>query len=367
LNEVLQLNGQHAQPLPRVEVICYCGRLAGRLGHPNQALTLFAAGLHALEVDDFRHVSVSVFNAFDAELLATAYQAAQAALPPEECAAAQAAGQALSLEQAINLAFSAIHLPPRMVNTSRPAELQIFTFGALRVLRKNHELSAEDWVYSKTRELLLYLLHVESASKEQIGAALWPDASEQQLKQNFRMAIYHLRRALGRPEWITFRGGRYAFNRSLDYWHDGAAFGAALAQAASASDNRAAHLQQAVDLYQGDLALESLDTELLLIQREQLRQQALNAMLELGQLQLAAEAFPAAAASYRRAIDLDPYLETAHRGLMGSLAQQGERGAALAHFHALEKLLHRDLHAAPDPATRALADMIKQSDGRDRL
>ncbi len=172
---------------------------------------------------------------------------------------------------------------------------------------------------------------------------------------------------LGRAEWITFIGGRYAFNRTLEYWHDEAAFTAALAQAAHDPAQRATYLQQAADLYHGDLALESLDSEVLLVRREQMRQQAMNALLELGALHLAAGMFSAAADTYRRAITLDSYLEAAHRGLLRALAHQNERGLALAHYQSLQSLLHHDLGVDPDHATRALAVAINRGDPPDRL
>jgi DNA-binding SARP family transcriptional activator len=226
------------------------------------------------------------------------------------------------------------------------------------VLRHGRELAAEDWVYGKTRELLLYLLHVDSADKETIGAALWPDASERQLKHNFRTAIYHLRRALGDAEWITFQAGRYAFNRARQYWLDVEAFRDALAQAEREPARRAEHLQRAAELYRGDLALEALESEVLIVRREQLRQQAIDALIALGALRLEGGMLSAAADAYRRAIALDSYLEAAHRGLLRSLARQGERGAALAHYQALAGLLGRDLGIQPAPATRALAEAI---------
>ena len=354
LSESLQIYTRTGRT-PRVAAaIYYCAKLVARLGHPAQSVALWAAALQAAGEADFSYVGGP-----EGERLTAAFAAAQAALAPAARVAALTEGRALSLEQATSLALSAIHLPPRLERAAPPA-LALFTFGALRVLRHGHELAADDWVYTKTRELLLYLLHIEAASKEQIGAALWPNASPQQVRQNFRVAIYHLRRALGGADWITFVGGRYAFNRALGAWHDGAAFADALAQAARDPARRAEHLQRAADLYAGDLALEGLESDALLVRREQLRQQALDALLRLGALRLAAAAFPAAADAFRRALALDNYLEAAHRGLLRALALGGDRGAALAHFHELEALLRHDLAAEPDPVTRALANAIKR-------
>jgi DNA-binding SARP family transcriptional activator len=361
LSESLRIYVRSGRTTRIVAGVYYCANLLARLGYPAQAVALFAAGLQAVPAADFGYVGGP-----EADHLAAAFAAAQAALPPAECAAALAAGRALSLQQAVGLALSAIHLPAHAEGLPA-AELHIFTFGGLRVLRRGRELGPEEWVYGKTRELLLYLLHVEAASKEQIGAALWPEATPQQVRQNFRVAIYHLRRALGGADWIAFVGGRYAFNRALDYWHDEAAFAAAIAQAAHDPAHRAGHLQRAAELYAGDLALESLDSEALLVRREQLRQQAVDALLELGALRLAAATLPAAVAAYRRAIALDGYLEASHRGLLRALARQGERGAALAHYQALHATLRRDLAVEPDPATRALAEAIERGDAPEQI
>src|SRR6185295_15264396 len=156
---------------------------------------------------------------------------------------AVADAQALTLVQAAEMARSAVYLPQRPLYAEPPPELHIFLFGQLRVLRDGRELTGDDWVYSKTRDLLMFLLLVDSADKTEIGAALWPDASAAQLKQSFRVAIYHLRRALGRAEWITFTGGRYAFNRALRAWVDVAAFERAAEQAGGDPAQRTKHLR----------------------------------------------------------------------------------------------------------------------------
>jgi DNA-binding SARP family transcriptional activator len=123
---------------------------------------------------------------------------------------------------------------------------------------------------------------------------------------------------------------------------------------------RAAQLQRATDLYQSDLDLEGLESEALVARREQLRQQALAALLELGGLHLAAGAL-AAAAAYRRAVALDGYLEPAHRGLMRALVAQGAQGAALAHYQSLAARLQHELGLAPDEETQAMAESIRQA------
>ena len=59
----------------------------------------------------------------------------------------------------------------------------------------------------RPRELLLFLLlHPEGASKEQVGVALWPDASASQLRNSFHVTLHRLRKVLGDPSLVQLSG-----------------------------------------------------------------------------------------------------------------------------------------------------------------
>jgi predicted ATPase/DNA-binding SARP family transcriptional activator len=353
LSAALRLHLTLDRPMRIAVVVLFCAELALRRGHPAHATSLFVAGLRALAAEDFSQLGN------ESAALDLAVRAAQAALDVAEHALAVADGQALTLAQAADLALSTVFLPQRPLPAAPAPELQIFLLGQLRVQRDGRELGGDDWVYAKTKDLLLFLLLVESADKAEIGAALWPDASAEQLKQNFRVAIYHLRRALGRTEWITFASGRYAFNRTLAAWIDVVAFERAVEQARSDPAQRPKQLRTAAALYTGDLARGDLASDLLPLRREQLHQQALEVMLALGALHEDRSQPGLAAETYRRALALDSYSEAAHRGLMRSLARQGEGGAALVHYDRCVELLAQELGLAPMPETALLAAQIK--------
>jgi DNA-binding SARP family transcriptional activator len=78
---------------------------------------------------------------------------------------------------------------------------------------------------AKPRELLLYLLcHPAGRTRDQIGRALWRDASPAQVKNTFHVTLHRLRRLLGRPEWIVFGEGRYRVNPRFAVEFDGRQF-----------------------------------------------------------------------------------------------------------------------------------------------
>ncbi len=242
-------------------------------------------------------------------------------------------------------------------------QLTIFTLGAGQVFRDGRALTMNDWTYGKARELLFYLVCHPSRSKEQIGLALWPDVSDAQLRNNFRVVLYHLRQALGRAEWIHFKDGSYGFNRSLPCWIDCQAFESrvAAARAALDADQAILDLQEAIALYREEF-LTDLAVDWPVLHREELRRLYQGALLLLGKLLLAADRYAEAEPIYQRALDQDSYLEAAHRGMMRCLVHLGERGQALRHYDALVTLLAQDLGSQPARETVALGARLRRGE-----
>src|SRR5262249_32628515 len=102
--------------------------------------------------------------------------------------------------------------------------LRVLALGPARVFIGQRSLAPADWTYAKAKELLFYLLTRGPAGKAQIGLDLWPNASPGQLRASFHSVLHHLRRALGRPDWIIHTGGEYAVNRALPLEYDVWAF-----------------------------------------------------------------------------------------------------------------------------------------------
>jgi predicted ATPase/DNA-binding SARP family transcriptional activator len=248
-------------------------------------------------------------------------------------------------------------------STSPPLTVRALTVRALgtAVVRVGDvELTAADWGYAKPRELLFLLVTSPPQTREQLGGALWPDLSRQQLGNALHTALRELRRALGDPTWVVYSGGRYAFNRGLRHDCDVDTFESALAAASRARPASAAlpDLQRAVAAYGGDFLAGMASGEWAHTRRDELRRRFETALLVTGRLHAAAGRYEASVTAFRRAIEHEPLNEAAHRELMTCWAQLGETARAVRHYTELMALLADQVGVRPAAETTALYERL---------
>jgi predicted ATPase/DNA-binding SARP family transcriptional activator len=301
----------------------------------------------------------------DEQTLATAWAAGRL-LSPRDARDAESAVTPAASAGANESAAPAEQRPAPDMAARLSVLLRIFALGDARVYRQNKLVDASQWTYSRSRELLYFLLCCGSATKEQIGLALWPDSDSDQLRTQLHPVLHHLRHALGGPEWVVFERGRYRFNRTLGHAFDVETFERLLERATHSQtddpEQAILHLEQALKLYRGDFLAGAHESEWLERKREELRRRRTDALLALGQLRFETAAYARAAQAYQQLIAADPYQERAHRELMRCLARLGERGQALRTFERLAGLLRRELGAEPAPETATLAARIRSGE-----
>jgi DNA-binding SARP family transcriptional activator len=197
-------------------------------------------------------------------------------------------------------------------------------------------------------------------SRGQVGAALWPDLSRQQLGNALHTALRELRRALGDASWVVYSGGRYSVNRSRVVDCDVDTFESALAAASKARPRAAAlpDLQRATATYQGDFLAGASFGEWASVRRDELRRRFESALLVSGRLHAAAGRHQMAAAAFRRAVEHEPLNETAHRELMTSWSALGEVARAARHYEELSVLLRSTVGVAPSSETTAVYERL---------
>lgn len=266
--------------------------------------------------------------------------------------------------------------------------LSVSALGPVQIV--NVPDNADAWHYLDSLELLLYLLcnttwsqtkssrstDLYGKTKEQIGQALWTDASPAQLTSNLKARLFDIRRSLGGRDWILFENEQYKFNYSLPCSFDVNDFTAQLAQAERvlrAGDHAQAieQLRRALILYRGDFMndyrkrrtaqRESAgdDIEWYMQKRYELQAMQHGALEKLGELLMEQQQYEQAAAVYRNLVSLDEYDDGAHRLLLTALALEGKRSQALQHYR---ELIARRSDTPPEPELAALAEQIKRGE-----
>ena len=248
------------------------------------------------------------------------------------------------------------------VSAAGPA-LRVVSLGAVRVERHDVPVPLAEWKYAKARELLfLLLLHPDGRTRDQIGVALWPEVSADQLRTNLHPVLHHLRRVLGGPEWIVHEAGVYRFDRARDYRFDVDELEALTRSAGSMKSDRnavTAGLARLIELYQGDLLEQDPPAgDWHLDRQDALRRRYLDTLATFGNAGMALGLWRDAEDAWRRLIARDNLNEVAYRMLMRCYEQLGERREALRVYERLVAVLRDELDAEPDPETLAVMDRM---------
>jgi len=236
--------------------------------------------------------------------------------------------------------------------------LEISALGAELVKREGETITAPEWTKQKTvRELFFYLLsQPEGASREEICLVFWPDSQPEQLKKQFKNALYRLRRAVGKDAVLYHQPTRlYHFNRELDYRYDVEEFTSALASAEKESDpaHRIHWFQLAAEYYKHPYvpSVEGIWAE---PERYRLYRAYEKALLELAELQAARGNQGGALESSEKLLAVNPGQEAACRIAMRAHAFRGNRPAVDRVFQACRQALSRELDAPLSPQTLSL-------------
>ncbi|MDR7278026.1 tetratricopeptide repeat protein [Catenuloplanes atrovinosus] len=264
---------------------------------------------------------------------------------------AAAEGAAMPLDRAVELALAGPAAVP--VVRTPPAGLVVEALGRARVLAGGRVLGPEDWTYAKPRELLYHLLTHPGAGKDEIGAALWPDAGPAELRNSFHTCLKHLRRALGGAVTVRFTAGGYRVEGDVRYDVD--------AFLAAADGEDLAALTEAARRYTGDFLAGVPAGDWAAVPRDRLRRRYEQVMLTRGVLLGRERRFAEAAEVFTRLIEHDPLLEAAHRGLMRCHAALGNPARALRQYDDLVGLLRSEVGASASPETRALHDRLRHA------
>jgi multiple sugar transport system substrate-binding protein len=255
------------------------------------------------------------------------------------------------------------------------ARLSICLLGSLQVTLGEEPVTGFE--SDKVRALLAYLAAESDQPhrRETLSALLWPDWPESSARANLRRALANLRSAIGdnqaTPSFLHISRQTIQFNGGSDTWVDVQAFTALAGDANGAkraSQQTVERLEKAVTLYRGrflegfSVADSSTFDDWVLLSRERLHRQVMDALRCLAELYERRGDYEDALLYAWRRVDLDPWREMAHRQVMRLLGFSGQRGAALAQYEACRRLLAEELGVEPAAETTRLYDAIRRGE-----
>lgn len=244
-----------------------------------------------------------------------------------------------------------------------PAQLEVAALGPFRIRSTTGDDANDGWTSARTRELLVFLLlHPEGATKEEIGLALWPEASAAQLRNTFHVSLHRLRTALGSPEWVVIQAGRYRLDDHVlgfDVPRFETRMHAALTALAAGHESLDA-LLEALELYRGELLQGESAGDWHLERRDELQQLFLRGLATAGEALMQAGRYAEAAAIYRRWVSADDLCEDAYRQLMICLEHSGDPNEALRVYRRLVTILDKELGVEPEAATVELFERLDE-------
>jgi class 3 adenylate cyclase/DNA-binding SARP family transcriptional activator len=207
---------------------------------------------------------------------------------------------------------------------------------------------------NKLAALLAYLACTapEPQSREKLATLLWGSHFDAQARQNLRQAVFRLRRVLGEDALISDGEDVSLAPGVLDC--DVARLKTLIREGSRAS------LAAVLDLYRGrflsDVNIsDKAWADWVTAEQQRLEGSVLDALVRLGEIELAAGDADRALETAHRALAINNLREDAHRLIVQALAAVGRKAEALKHYQDLVALLKRELSAEPDAATKSLA------------
>ena len=248
--------------------------------------------------------------------------------------------------------------PEKEVSIPLPPALNIRAFGRHWIEVRGESINKSEWVNQKTvRELFFFLLtQSDGLSKEAIGIALWPESSSEQLKRQFKNAVYRLRRALGKEVVIyNQRSRHYHFNRELDYRYDVEEFqtGIVTKWEVSKTEERLSALLETIAVYKHPY-LSEIDGAWAEPIRARLYRDFKKAVLEIAEIYFESGKMEEAINYSHRLLLVDSCQEDAYRLAMRSYAKKGDRAGIARQYKHCKEMLSRELDTSPSFETEEL-------------
>lgn len=245
--------------------------------------------------------------------------------------------------------------------------LHIYLLGEFCIVYDKTPVTTIDW--PRLQSLLAYLiLHRDTAqSRTHLAFLLWPDSTEEQAHTNLRHLVYRLRHALPNASaYLRADKQTLRWQPEAPWTCDVSDFERAIVRADQAGkmEDRTTMrlaLEEARKLYTGNL-LPNVYEEWLLLERERLHKQFLDALEKLALLFERERKYREAISVAQQLLRHDPLQEVTYRLSMRLYASSGDRASALRTYHTCVSILQRELAIEPSSQTQEAYQRLVQKD-----
>ena len=222
-----------------------------------------------------------------------------------------------------------------------------------------------DFGTDKARALLAYLI-VEAGRphrREALAGLLWPERPDTVARTNLRQALARVQRALashGPASFLFVTATDVQFNMAANYMLDVAEL--ETFAAAGAHQRQLLPAALCADFLDGFAMPDSEVFEAWVLSRQEHYHRLAMETLEIQNAYFEAGGdYAQAAAAARLQLQLEPWLEEAHRRCMRALALAGRRDEALHQYETCRRALQVELGVEPTTSTQALyADILAE-------
>jgi LuxR family transcriptional regulator, maltose regulon positive regulatory protein len=242
-----------------------------------------------------------------------------------------------------------------------PYALQVRALGDCEIRRDGEVLPLAIWQSARTRALFFFLLDQGRAKRDEVAVQFWPDFSIAKVNSNFHATLWRVRNALGKKNVIAFDGQYYSIQAQTVLFYDVREFEELVAkvQKAGLSEvERRSIFAQAVDLYTGEF-LPDIDLPWSNARRLELQEKYLFLLEQFALHEFENNRPEEARRLYEKAIQIDPYQDFLHLGLMKCLVNLRIPSAAEKHYENYRQSLLDELGNEPMPELQAFVDRFK--------
>ncbi|MEP7381503.1 MAG: response regulator [Gemmatimonadota bacterium] len=246
------------------------------------------------------------------------------------------------------------------------AELELRCFGPFVAIRRGHPIAAEAFTRSKALVLLkmLALRNGDPVHRDVLIEQIWPDVDPRQGANRLHGVVHDLRSVIEPPrngrDWtyVCNRGELYYLDCDSGVNIDVARFrqlvGRVPRGAGGRDEETCALLEQAIELYRGDLFADDPFASWCEPDRRELRERYIDALQQLARRQHRGGRGEMSLASWRRALRAAPFREDLLVSQMELLMELGRPLEAQTAYDDHARMLRDELGAVPSEAVQKL-------------